>query len=183
MKTHRSKAALVITLAMLAAACAKKDEPAPARTEAAPAPAAAGTTQTSGALAAARPLRPVVTLEDQLENERAVRPDGTPHVEAVIAALEKSGLTVTDRQQHVATIYGAKYCLGAKSGEVAFSICEYETKEAALAGRSLSLKALGAVNRDIFVNQKTTMTVRQPAVKTAASETVAKKSVDAFARI
>ncbi len=172
LSTHR----ILFVVALLAVGCSRKSEPDAARAEAPPAPV----TVTKAATVAPGPIRPSVTLSDQLENERAVRPTDTPRVEDVLAALDRAGVATTDRQQHVATIFGARYCMGAKSGDVAFSVCEYESASAAEAGRRLSLKALGATDREIVVNHKTTLTVRRPSVRTAASEDVAKKSIATF---
>lgn len=165
---------LAVALVASAAACTKAK---PEKANAEP-PAAA---KPPGAVHA--PTRAILTIQDKLDSEKESRPSGTPHAEDVYAALEKAGLRVSDKQQHVASLYGAKYCLGAKAGEVAYSVCEYDSAEAAKAGRELTMKALPAPNRDIVVHEKTTLTVRQPAVKTASSESAAKTSEDVFARL
>ncbi|MEO6420254.1 MAG: hypothetical protein ABIP39_12635, partial [Polyangiaceae bacterium] len=65
-----------------------------------------------------------------------------------------------------------------------FSVCEYADEAAAKAGRATSLKALAGVpNREIAVNKKTTLTVRQPPTKTPASEAAARKAAQIFATL
>lgn len=133
----------------------------------------------------ARPVQPVFSLGDKLEVEKHDRPTATPKAEDVYAAFEKSGFVLTEKQQHVASVFGAKFCLGAKSDpEMAYSVCEYADEAAAKAGRESSIKALAVVpNREISVNKKTTLTVRQPATKTSASEAAAKKAAQVFAKL
>lgn len=133
----------------------------------------------------ARPTQPIFSLGDKLQVEQRDRPVGTPKAEDVYAAFEKAGFALTEKQQHVASVFGAKFCLGAKTdNDMAFSVCEYADEAAAKAGRETSLKALAVVpNRDILVNKKTTLTVRQPAAKTPASEASAKKAAQVFSTL
>lgn len=178
------------------AGCAKtKSEPAaekPAATSAvasvtAPAPAPATSappnSAASGAGAAGPIGRAVVTIQDKLDVEKDGRPKDTPSAEQVFAAVEQAGVALTDKKQHVGAVYGAAYCVGAKSGGVAYSACEYESAEAAKAGRDTSIKAFQTGNREVYTNKKTTLTVLQPSPKTPASEAIAKKSVEAFKKL
>jgi hypothetical protein len=133
----------------------------------------------------AKPSQPVFSLGDKLQVEQRDRPTGTAKAEDVYAAFEKAGFALTEKQQHVASVFGAKFCLGAKTtNDMAFSVCEYADEAAAKAGRETSLKALAVVpNRDILVNKKTMLTVRQPATKTPASEAAEKKAAQVFSAL
>ena len=133
----------------------------------------------------APPIQPVFSVGDKLLSEQRDRITGTPKAEDVYAALEKAGFALTEKQQHVASVFGAKFCLGAKTdNEMAFSACEYVDEAAAKAGRDSSLKALAVVpNREIFMNKKTTLTIRQPARKTALSEAASKKAAQIFSKL
>jgi hypothetical protein len=148
--------------------------------------AAAGPAGATGApVPGSKPGRVVVTLQDRLEAEKEQRATDTPKAEEVLAALEKAGLTLTDKKQHVASVYGAMYCLGAKSeGGIGYSVCEYASPEAAKSGRDASEKAFATVaNRELATNKKTVLTILQPASKTPQSQDAAKKSFDVFAKL
>jgi hypothetical protein len=132
------------------------------------------------------PTRPVLTLGDKLVFESTHRTaTDTPKAEEVYAALETAGFKLTEKQQHVASVFGAQYCLGAKAeNDIAFSVCEYGSAEQARMGREESLKTLASVpNREISTNKKTTLTIRQPAQETPTSRTAAKKAADTFAKL
>ncbi len=180
--------------AMLLFGCAKaKTEPAPAAssstnasTNAARAPeaqVAPVAPSPSGAVGSAG--RVLLTVEDRLLSERDRKTEGTPRAEDVYVALEKGGVALTDKKQHVATIYSALYCLGAKGpGGTAYSVCEYASAEELKKGRDSSAKFFESVpNRELVANKKTLLTVRQPPVKTPESEAVAKKSVELFSKL
>jgi hypothetical protein len=130
-------------------------------------------------------IQPVFSVGDKLQSEQRDRPTGTPKGEDVYAAFEKAGFALTEKQQHVASVFGAKFCVGAKTdNDMAFSVCEYVDEPSAKAGRDVSLKTLAMVpNREIFVNKKTTLTVRQPAKKTPASEAASKKAAQIFGKL
>ena len=181
----------VIAIAGLAGCAKSKSEPAAEKpvTSAAPAPAPASSAQPNPASAGtgagtAGPIgRAIVTIQDKLDVEKEGRPKDTPSAEQVFAAVEQAGVALTDKKQHVGAVYGAAYCVGAKSGGVAYSACEYESADAAKAGRDTSMKAFQTGNREIYTNKKTTLTVLQPSAKTPASEAVVKKSVEAFKKL
>lgn len=187
-------ATLGLGLALLFAGlvgCAKsKSEPAAekpgtssAASAVAPATSAPPQPAASGAAAGGPIGRAIVTIQDKLDVEKDGRPKDTPSAEQVFAAVEKAGVALTDKKQHVGSVYGASYCVGAKSGGVAYSACEYESADAAKAGRETSMKAFQTGNREVYTNKKTTLTVLQPSPKTPASEAVVKKSVEAFAKL
>lgn len=182
------KNVLVLAALVLLVGCSKKSSP-EATDKATPA-------SSTSVAAAEAPLLPpkapepkgggaILTLGDRLVAEQGSRPDGTPKAEAVYDAFEKAGIKITERKQHVAKIYGAMFCLGAKTDiDLHYSVCEYETPTAAVQGRESATKAFASVpNRQLADNKKTVLTVRQPPVKTPKTEEVAKKSFEIFAKM
>lgn len=116
------------------------------------------------------------------KNEADNRPTGTIKVEAVYDAFKRDGLPIEMMRQHLARPYGARYCVGADAGPtVAVSVCEYLDVEAARVGAEMSRKMVLA-NREIRVNQATTLTVREVA-KSAAADELNKKLFDSFAKL
>ena len=75
-----------------------------------------------------------------------------------------------------------KFCLGAKTdNEMAFSVMRVRRRGRRHCGSRDVFKALALVpNREIFVNKKTMLTVRQPPTKTPASEAATKKAAQVF---
>ena len=188
-RTLPSALALLVAVGAFSACAKSKPEPGEARPAAASASVTVATPSATppsaaAASAGAGPVgRAIVTIQDKLDSEKDGRPKDTPKVEDVFAAIEKTGAALTDKKQHVGSVYGAQYCMGAKSESVAYSACEYESADAAKAGRETSMKAFQTGNRDIFTNKKTTLTILQPSPKTPASEALAKKSVEAFTKL
>jgi hypothetical protein len=116
------------------------------------------------------------------QNESASRPTGTIKAEDALAAFRKDGIELETVRQHLGRPYGARYCVGAMSGTaIALSVCEYIDAEAAKAGAELSSKIVLA-NREIQINQATSLTVRE-VEKTPAADAVAKKLFDSFAKL
>ena len=105
---------------------------------------------------------PAPNLAERLQREAANRPAGTPKVEEVHEALRAAGIDLKPLRQTLALTVEASYCTisGSPSG-LGVAICEYADEAAAERGRALSLDRLKAVpNREIFVNRKTTLTLR-----------------------
>ena len=178
----------VISGALFAAGCKAKSEPPagePAKASTATVAAANATPPSTLPAPGSPASRPVLTLGDRLEVERDRKVEGTPKAEDVYAAFEKAGLALSEKKQHVARVFGAQYCLGAKgAGDTAFSVCEYDSPENAATGRETSKKAFEVVpNRELVLNKKTILTVRQPPVKTAESEATSKKAREIFAKL
>lgn len=173
-----------LIILVLLAGCAKKSEKEPAADKAA-APLAAVAAPATPKAPEPKTTGPILTLGDRLVAEQSNRPLGTPKAEEVYATFEKLGVKITEKKQHVARLYGAMFCLGAKTdAEVHYSVCEYETPEAATQGKDASRKALASVpNRELATNKKTLLTIRQPGAKTAETEALAKRSFEAFARL
>jgi hypothetical protein len=116
------------------------------------------------------------------QNEAANRPTGTIKAEDAMEAFRNDGVELDAVRQHLGRPYGARYCVGAKSGTViALSVCEYIDAAAASAGAEVSRKVVLA-NREIRINQATSLTVRE-IEKTAVADTVTKKLFATFAKL
>lgn len=116
------------------------------------------------------------------QSEATNRPGHTIKTEAAYDAFQQAGVAVDSMRQHLAKPYGARYCVGANAGPaVAISVCEYVDAAAARAGAEVSRKIVLA-NREIQVNQATTLTVRE-VEKTAAADETSKKLFAAFAKL
>jgi len=110
------------------------------------------------------------------------RPSGTIKAEDAIASFQKDGVQLDKVRQHLARPYGARYCVGAMAGTaVAISVCEYIDADAAKTGAEASRKVVLA-NREIQINQATSLTVRE-VEKTPEAEAVAKKLFESFAKL
>lgn len=116
------------------------------------------------------------------KNEADNRPTGTVKAEDAMEAFRKDGIALDTVRQHLGRPYGARYCVGAKSGtNIALSVCEYIDAAAANAGAELSRKVVLA-NREIRINKATSLTVRE-IEKTPAADAVAKKLFESFAKL
>ncbi len=115
-------------------------------------------------------------------NEAANRPTGTIKAENAMDAFRKDGIPLETVRQHLGRPYGARYCVGAMSGTaIALSVCEYIDVQAAKDGADNSRKIVLA-NREIQLNEATTLTVRE-VEKTPEADAVAKKLFDSFAKL
>ena len=176
-----------LAVALSATACGKSSSP-PSTVEAgvsspSATPSAAVVASASApAQAPSGPMLPNVGVANRMANEANNRPTGTPRAEDVYAALAKAGMKLVEKNQHMAAPFGAQYCLGAEvEGQLALSVCEYGSEQAAKDGREMSLKAFKFVaNREIFVNKQTTFTVREK-TKTPEVDAVAKRAQQLFA--
>lgn len=116
------------------------------------------------------------------QNEAQHRPAGTIKAEDALASFRNDGIELDKVRQHLGRPYGARYCVGAMSGPaVALSVCEYIDAEAAKSGVDSSRKILLA-NREIQLNEATSLTVRE-VEKTPAADAVAKKLFESFAKL
>jgi len=167
-------------------ACSKPaPEAAPASSASAAVPSASATADPLSSLAQTDAgLSPALPLLDKLDYEGKHRGTATPTVEQTWDAFDKAGIKLIEKAQHVGGVFGALYCVGAKSDDDAFSVCEFTDAAAAKAGKDGSEKALVTIpNRTLVVNKTTLLTVRQPATKTPASEALTKKAIDAFKKL
>ena len=114
--------------------------------------------------------------------EAEARPSGTIRTEDAFAAFRRDGIELTEVKQHLARPYGARYCVGAlSSGLVAMSVCEYISPDAAKTGTEVSRK-IPLANREIRINQATSLTVRE-LEKTPAADALSKRLFESFAKI
>jgi hypothetical protein len=129
--------------------------------------AASPTTPSTGA--PRFPGRP--SLAQKLQEEAAARPAGALRAEAVLDALGAAGIPITKRQQYLAMVVGAAYCLGGNSpAGTPVSVCEYASEEAAKKGRELSLSRFRVVPKEIWIRRSTTLTVATQPGAAAAEE-------------
>lgn len=175
--------AVAVSFLSLAASGCKSNKPeatsdkaqlASATAKAAPV-ASAAAAATGGGLAgpvpipgATVPTLPNMSIPQRFSTELNGRPQGLkPSVEDVYAGLAKAGLTVTDRKQHLAAPFGARYCLGARGvgandkPMLQMSVCEFVSPEAAKLGRDYSADAMKLPMRTVYVNAQTTLTLRE----------------------
>ena len=116
------------------------------------------------------------------QNEAANRPTGTIKAEDAMDAFRKDGIELDTVRQHLGRPYGARYCVGAKAGKlIALSVCEYIDAAAAAAGAEVSRKVVLA-NREIRINQATSLTVRE-IEKNPEADAVANKLFESFAKL
>jgi hypothetical protein len=116
------------------------------------------------------------------QTEAANRPSGTIKTEDALAAFRKDGIPLDTVRQHLARPYGARYCVGGMSGtEIAFSVCEYIDAAAAQAGAETSRKIV-LENREIRINQATSLTVRE-ATKTPNADALEQRLFESFAKL
>jgi len=154
---------------------------------------------TAPAMPAASPLAiagatvatlPNMSIAERFAAERKGRPEGlTPTAEDVYASLESAGLTIVDRKQHLASPFGARYCLGARAvaaGDATtlqLSVCEFVSAEAARIGRDYSAEGLKAIPlRTVYANKQTTLTVREEK-QDPATDAQLRAAAAAYARL
>jgi hypothetical protein len=133
-----------------------------------PAPPAGGLVSPVAIPGATVATLPNMSIPQRFSSELAGRPPGVkPSIEDVYAGLEKAGITVVDRRQHLASPFGARYCLGARAVGAAdkpmlqMSVCEFVSPEAAKIGRDYSADAMKLPMRTVYVNKQTTLTLRE----------------------
>ncbi len=183
--TSRNVLAGFAISALLAAACVKS-KPEPAQTSNADSGVAtsAPVALQQGSLAAPIPssLAPAfASIAERFAFEAQNRPNGTPRAEDVFTAFEKSGTKFSEKSQHAAGVYGAKFCMGGKAeDDLHMSVCEFASPTEVATGKELSNKMFGTVpDRANYIRKNTLLILRQ-AVKTKASEARAKTIVEVF---
>lgn len=113
------------------------------------------------------------------EIEAENRPAGTLRSERAFEAFAEAGLEIHEQRQHLGRPYGARYCVGAKSGaSLALSVCEYVDTEAARAGAEASRK-IPLARREIRLNGATSLTLRR-IENTPESEALARRFFEVF---
>ena len=164
------------------AGCAKPSAPKPdtLASDSAQAPAAAASLDVRRTTAP--PAQNPRDISAMFRNEAESRPLAAIKAEDVLEAFRKAGVELDGVRQHLARPYGARYCVGAKSGTaIALSVCEYIDPAAADAGAELSRKIVLA-NREIRVNHATSLTVRE-IEKTPNADALKQKLFDSFAEL
>ncbi len=157
----------------------------PASSAVSTAPAATASGASLNDLPGANGLSPALPLADKFEWEKTHRKPVHPSADETYAAFEAAGLKVTEKSQHVASVYGAIYCLGAKGeADTVFSLCEYASSEEAKKGKETSEKAFAMIpGRTLLVVKNALLTVRGPAAGTPESKAIIQKAVDAFQKL
>lgn len=137
---------------------------------------------------------PSMGLAERFQLEASSRPPGIkPNVEETWKALEKAGLALIDKKQHLASQFGARYCVGArlppqpdKTDETMLylSACEVITPELAKTAAGYSEKTLASVvpNRVIFTNKNMMLIVKEEQ-KTPEADAALDKAKAAFAAL
>lgn len=136
-------------VALIASACDRRKEPAPAPKR--PAESGFRLTQPSQAVLVAR-----------LGAEQAAHRAGEGRrAEAVLAALESAGVKIVQPQQYLGTSVAATYCIGGRTGAgLAVAVCEYPDEASARSGRETLLgKFKGSATRDVRLHGTLTMTL------------------------
>lgn len=113
--------------------------------------------------------------------EAANRPSGALRVEDALAAFRHAGIALHDERQHLARPYGARYCVGARSGELVLSVCEYIDAAAAETGIASSRK-IPLKDREIRLRRDTSLTVRL-LHKTPDAQALSTRLFDTFATL
>ncbi len=128
---------------------------------------------------------PALPLGEKLDYEAKHRLPVRVTVERAFEALEAMQLPLTEKRQHVASPFLARYCAGALGpGGVAFSLCEFESGAAAHAGMLEAQAALSSIpHRVLIVNGESVLTIREPDPPTAASTETRSKAAAAFERL
>jgi len=177
-----SRVAWALAVCGAVAGCSKSSPPQPVDQ-----PLASAKLDNTVASVSARQLTapPVQNPRDfgaMFQNEAQNRPTGTIKTEAALDAFRNAGVELDTVRQHLARPYGARYCVGAKSGKwIALSVCEYIDPAAANEGAESSRKVVLA-NREIRINQATSLTVRE-VEKSPEADALAHKLFDAFAKL
>lgn len=164
----RKASALFVTVSLLSVIGCKKKEDAPPPEAKPAAPAAPSKTS------------PDLPLMDKMTYEATHRPDGGVSVDAFFAALDKAGLPVTGVKQHVAAVFGARYCSGGIAGGVHVDLCEFDSDSDAEGSKVATDKAFAAVpNLQHLVHKAALLSVR-PETVTPETEATVKKVTDTF---
>lgn len=164
-------ASTALLAAVLSVACTKKD-------------VAPDASAIAGAGLVATSTAPRPTIVEMLTSEAKNRPKDTPSAEAVIDALRAAGFDVKPAKQSLAYTVKAKYCaISGTSTGLGIAICEYESAEAAEEGKKHSLEKFSTIpNREIAINKKTTLTLRNTGGTESGKAEVA-KAFEVFSKL
>jgi len=118
------------------------------------------------AVAAPSDVAPAAPPVDQgilaeLTREAAARPGVHSSVEETLGAFEGAGISIARKQQVLAALLAAKYCIVASSKVgLNMSICEFDTLEHAKAGKDRStIQGKALAGRSLFLVEQTLLTL------------------------
>ena len=185
MPSPRITTLLVLTLGAALPGCRSSTRSSAEASPVAPALAASASTKAPGGpspldQSLGNPRDIVARFQSEAQN----RPTGSPRVEEVLGALKKAGVSLSAERQHLASPFGARFCIGARASEqLSLSVCEYDNEASAAAGREASARALAAIpNREVIANRTATLTVRLQQ-KTPESDALRERMVDTFVQL
>lgn len=123
-------------------------------------------------------------LEAQLASEAQSRTSGALSAEQILSALARADVKVADPRQEIATVHRARFCIGGSTEKgLAISVCEYDSEQAARAGREHSLKMFAAIpNREIFVHGRAALILRADHMP-AGKHADARRAIEALQRL
>src|SRR5439155_17108293 len=101
-----------------------------------------------------------------------------------LAAIEKAGVEVKGKNQALASVIGASYCLGADTASMlGLMICEFVDEGAAQKGRQMITALFGqAMPTELLLKRKTTLSVTN-LVKSDRANAEAKKIANVFRQL
>jgi hypothetical protein len=113
---------------------------------------------------------PNMPIPERFQYEKETRPaDGRPRVEEVWSALEKAGLILVDKKQHLAAPFGARYCEGARAVQedktttlLQLSVCEYISADLAKSAGEFSEQSMKQLmpTRRVHSNKRAALVMR-----------------------
>ena len=181
-----SFSALVLVGSVVGACSKPAPEPTPAAASASVSSAAAPASASASIALQTPELPPSATpsaylsIPDRFNAEAGGRPLNVPRPEDLFAAFTKDGIKIHDVAQHMASPFGAKFCVGFQGGKALHgSFCEYKDEASAKSGGDASDKAFKSGTRKVHRNGAATLTVRIGTVS-ADEEALAKKWVELF---
>jgi len=123
-------------------------------------------------------------LAEQLTTEAAARSKDGLKVEAVLDALAKGGVTVTDTRQYIGRTVFATYCFGGITSKViALTVCEYGTEDAVKSALERSEKLYGVSPlRTMTVNKLTVLSLVRP-TDAEEGKVEADKAIQIFSKL
>ena len=130
------------------------------------------TESTNPVAATASPSNPVTAddhlpLAERLAREASSRPSSGPRVEAVAAALTRSGAGLGPLRQVLGRTIGARFCMAGQTAPgLGVSICEFRDAPDAARGLAMSRQTFDRLipNRRLERNRGTVLTLTRPSV-------------------
>ena len=132
-------------------------------------------------------LLPNMSIPERFQVEASSRPTAKPKAEEVFASLKAAGLTIADEKQHLASPFGARYCVGGRavSGTTTLlqlSVCEYVTPDVARTSAAYSEQSMKTLMPDRTVRaHKHLALILRPDAKTEEATAAMTKAQATFA--